>query len=65
MRRVARERLGVRLDFLGSSPVPVTDHLADALMQRLPPPGPDGPNDPAARSALPWASGPEVLDSVL
>lgn len=37
MRRVAREHLDVRLDFLGSSLVPVTEHLADALVQRLPP----------------------------
>lgn len=37
MRRVAREHLDVRLDFLGSSLVPVTEHLADALLQRLPP----------------------------
>lgn len=37
MRRVAHEHLGVRLDYLGASAVPVTDHLADALIQRLPP----------------------------
>lgn len=37
MRRVAREHLDVRLDFLGASQVPVTEHLADALLQRLPP----------------------------
>lgn len=37
MRRVAREHLGVRLDFLGAASVPVNDHLADALSQRLPP----------------------------
>lgn len=37
MKRVAREHLGVRLDFLGASMVPVTEHLADALVSRLPP----------------------------
>jgi flagellar biosynthesis protein FlhG len=37
MRRVAREHLGVRLDYLGASAVPVTDHLADALLKSLPP----------------------------
>jgi flagellar biosynthesis protein FlhG len=36
LRRTAREHLGVRLDHLGSSRVPVTDHLADALQSRLP-----------------------------
>jgi flagellar biosynthesis protein FlhG len=36
LRRTAREHLGVRLDYLGSSRVPVTDHLADALLSRLP-----------------------------
>jgi flagellar biosynthesis protein FlhG len=37
MRRVANEHLGVRLDFLGASMVPVTEHLAEALTTRLPP----------------------------
>lgn len=36
MRRTAREHLGVRLDYLGGSRVPVTDHLADAVQNRLP-----------------------------
>lgn len=36
MKRVAREHLGVRLDFLGASTVAVTEHLADALVSRLP-----------------------------
>lgn len=36
LRRTARDHLGVRLDYLGSSRVPVTDHLADALQIRLP-----------------------------
>lgn len=36
MRRVAREHLGVRLDYLGAAAVPVTAHLAEALLYRLP-----------------------------
>ncbi|HTY99376.1 MAG TPA: hypothetical protein VMB75_06055, partial [Rhodocyclaceae bacterium] len=36
MRRVAGDHLGVRLDFLGAALVPVTEHLADAFIQRLP-----------------------------
>ncbi len=36
MRRVAHEHLDVRLDFLGASLVPVTENLADALLQQLP-----------------------------
>ena len=36
MKRVAREHLAVRLDFLGAAMVPVTEHLADALVTRLP-----------------------------
>lgn len=36
MNRVAQEHLGVRLSYLGSAQVPVTEHLADALTQRLP-----------------------------
>lgn len=36
LRCTAREHLGVRLDYLGSARVPVTDHLADALQSRLP-----------------------------
>jgi len=39
MRRVAAEHLGVRLHFLGEARVPVTDHLAEELLTRLPPPG--------------------------
>lgn len=38
MRHVAGDRLGVRLDYLGDAPVPVVDHLADALLRRLPSP---------------------------
>lgn len=37
MRRVAHEHLDVRLDYLGCSLVPVSEHLADALVQCLPP----------------------------
>jgi len=36
MQRVAREHLGVRLDYLGDACVPVTADLADALRLRLP-----------------------------
>lgn len=42
MRRVAHEHLDVRLDYLGASLVPVTENLADALLQRLPPTVEDG-----------------------
>lgn len=65
MRRVAQDHLDVRLDFLGASAVPVTDHLADALVQCLPPTldigDADGflPMRPASRHR------PELLDSVL
>lgn len=37
MKRLAHEQLGVRLDFLGAAMVPVSEHLADALVTRLPP----------------------------
>lgn len=37
MKRVAHDHLGVRLDYLGAAMVPVTEHLADALVTRLPP----------------------------
>lgn len=36
LRNTAREHLGVRLDYLGGSRAPLTDHLADALQSRLP-----------------------------
>lgn len=36
MRRVAGEHLGVSLAYLGASAVPVTDHLAEALVHKLP-----------------------------
>lgn len=37
MRRVAADHLGVRLDYLGAALVPINEHLADALVRRLPP----------------------------
>lgn len=37
MKRVAWDHLGVRLDFLGATMTPLTGHLADALVTRLPP----------------------------
>lgn len=37
MRRVAREHLDVRLDYLGAADVPVTAHLAEPLLSLLPP----------------------------
>ncbi len=65
MRRVAHEHLDVRLDYLGASAVPVTDHLADALIQRLPPTLDVGDAD----GFLPMRRGarqrPELLDSVV
>lgn len=51
MRRVAREHLDVRLDYLGASLVPVTDNLATALLQRLPPAIHGGESDPV------WSAG--------
>jgi flagellar biosynthesis protein FlhG len=38
MKRVAREHLDVRLDFLGATTSPLVDNVADALVTRLPPP---------------------------
>lgn len=37
MRRVAREHLGVRLEWLGAAKAPVTGNLAEALIHGLPP----------------------------
>ena len=57
MKRLARDQLGVRLDFLGTAVTPITAHLADALVTRLPPtldaPYADGfaATAPAARPA--------------
>ncbi len=65
MRRVARERLGVRLDYLGSSPVPVTDHLADALLQRLPPVGAEAALGDTGLLPQAWLPAAGALDSVL
>jgi flagellar biosynthesis protein FlhG len=65
MRRVAREHLGVHLDYLGASAVPVTDHLADALLRKLPESG----DRPRAEGFLTVPRGVSVrsdaLDSVL
>ena len=36
LRRTARDHLGVRLDYLGDLRLPVSDHLAEALQDRLP-----------------------------
>jgi len=52
MRRVAREHLAVRLDYLGAALVPVTDNLAEALLQRLPPVNEEGPGNGFALPAF-------------
>jgi flagellar biosynthesis protein FlhG len=65
MRRVAREHLGVRLDYLGASAVPVTDNLAEALLQRLPPVADGGDGDGLRRPPLAPVARPGVLDSVI
>jgi flagellar biosynthesis protein FlhG len=65
MNRVAREHLGVRLDYLGASAVPVTDHFADALLNSLPPALEEevvGGFRPTVREAT---ARPGMLDSVL
>ena len=36
LQSTAREHLGVRLNYLGCSRIPMTDHVADALQSRLP-----------------------------
>lgn len=65
MRRVAGEHLGVRLDYLGAAAVPVTDHLAEALLHGLPPALEAG----EAEGVLPFSgmtpARRELLDSVL
>ncbi len=48
LRSTAREHLGVRLDFLGECRVPLNDHLADALLSRLPLPGAETGGIPAS-----------------
>lgn len=65
MRRVAREHLGVRLDYLGASAVPVTDHLADALLRNLPSVGDEGPVDGLVGSAPMAPAWSGALNSVL
>lgn len=72
MRRTALEHLGVRLDYLGESRVPVTDHLADAMQSRLPLGAAEGDGGgflsfevrPAARPTAP-AHAPKRLESVV
>jgi flagellar biosynthesis protein FlhG len=65
MRRVAREHIGVRLDYLGAAAVPVTDHLANALIHGLPPAVDAGDTDGFLPMAAAAALRPEVLDSVV
>jgi flagellar biosynthesis protein FlhG len=65
MRRVAREHLGVRLDYLGASAVPVTDHLADALLRNLPPVLVEGPASGYASASPAGMSRVGLLDSVV
>lgn len=65
MRRVAHEHLGVRLDYLGASAVPVTDHLAEALIQRLPPTLDVGDADGFLPMRQLSRRRPELLDSVV
>jgi flagellar biosynthesis protein FlhG len=65
MRRVAREHLGVRVDYLGASAVPVTDHLADALLRSLPPALDGGDADGFLPTARGPARRPELFDSVV
>jgi flagellar biosynthesis protein FlhG len=68
MRRVAREHLGVRLEFLGDARVPVNDHIAEALLSRLPAAADDGDGNgflwPGAATTLAWR-GAAALDSVV
>lgn len=64
MRRVAREHLGVRLEYLGSSAVPVTDHLADALLRNLPP-GVEMAGHEGYCAAAPGLRRSGILDSVV
>ena len=52
MRRVAREHLAVRLDYLGAALVPAIDNLAEALLQHLPPVGENGMDNAFALPAL-------------
>jgi flagellar biosynthesis protein FlhG len=60
LRRTAKQHLGVRLVYLGSSRVPQTDHLADALQSRLP----LGGGDADADGFLPFAAKPQPARSV-
>jgi flagellar biosynthesis protein FlhG len=65
MRRVAREHLDARVDYLGAAPVPVTDHLANALIQGLPPAVDSGEMDGFLPMAGIAGMRQEALDSVV
>lgn len=72
MRRVAKEHLGVRIDYLGAPLAPVTENLADALLQRLPPAIEDGEGNGFVMPVLGLGMAPEhrrtglaALDSVV
>jgi flagellar biosynthesis protein FlhG len=68
MRRVARAHLGVRLEFLGDARVPVNDHIAEALLARLPEAADDGDGNgflfPTAARTPAWGRL-SALDSVV
>ena len=63
MRRVAREHLAVRLDYLGSALVPGIDNLAEALLTRLPPVGADGLENAFALPVLGLAAQPGIAQT--
>jgi flagellar biosynthesis protein FlhG len=65
MKRVASEHLGVRLDFLGAAMVPVTEHLADALVTRLPPVLDDGEGGFDFGRMRAFTAGMELADSMV
>lgn len=65
MRRVAREHLGVRLEYLGAAPVPVTDNLAEALIHGLPPSLDTTESEGAPVMPAMTTARPALMDSVL
>ncbi len=65
MRRVAREHTGVHLDYLGAAAVPVTGHLAEALLHRLPIPVDHGDIGGPLPSRPDAAGRPGLIDSML
>jgi flagellar biosynthesis protein FlhG len=65
MRRVAREHIGVRLDYLGAAAVPVTEHLAEALLHRLPAIADAADIGGLVPSSLETGRRPGLVDSVL